>query len=727
MSASARFVVLVTLGFLSIPASATAQDSCSRVVIFTLPGITWEHIARYDPPNILNAVDDGAAGSMSVRTNAARTTYASGFATIGAGTRVDGGVTTGGTADPTNVAGEDGLIASTLQIAGLDELTELADRAGYKAVPGALASALGSVPAQAIGNGDLAIPLPLGARPGRWTLLAAMDASGVVDRAAVDSALLMHGAGDVPRTDPVAFEAAIDDALAPDCALTVVDHGDLTRADQVPLIPGADVEDGRAVALADADDALGVVRDRLDPERDLLLIVSPTSPLHDRATHFGVAIAVGLGFPEGSGLTSASTRRAGMVTLPDVAPTVLAHLGIDRPAAMLGRTFSSVDVDSDDRIAAAIELDRESVFVDRVRAPVWTGYVVAELAVYGGIAWLLWRGREALRARPSRRRWLEAAALALLAFPVATFLVGVISGHEFGVAGYVALLLSVDIAVVGTTWRIAADPRTRLLVVAAATAGVLLADLVLGSRLQLNTVFSYSPIVAGRFQGIGNIGFAVLGAAVIIAAGLTVDRWGRSVRILAGVALLFVITVVIDGAPAFGSDVGGVLALVPTLLITWFLVAGRTPSVRVILVAATGTIVAVALFLLWDLSLPEESRTHLGRLFEDVRARGFDVFGETIGRKLRANFRVFTSTIWTYLVPPLLVFVGWLLFSPPGRWPAVAERFPAIRAAILGGLVLSVIGFAVNDSGIVVPAVILSMLVPVALVVHLQLETEATQ
>jgi hypothetical protein len=37
-----------------------------------------------------------------------------------------------------------------------------------------------------------------------------------------------------------------------------------------------------------------------------------------------------------------------------------------------------------------------------------------------------------------------------------------------------------------------------------------------------------------------------------------------------------------------------------------------------------------------------------------------------------------------------------------------------------------VLGFAVNDSGIVVPAIILSMLVPAALIVHLMLEREST-
>jgi hypothetical protein len=68
---------------------------CSRVVVFTLPGVTWEEVARVDPPHLMDAVEQGAMGSMAVRTITSRTSYASGFATLGAGSRMHGGRTTG--------------------------------------------------------------------------------------------------------------------------------------------------------------------------------------------------------------------------------------------------------------------------------------------------------------------------------------------------------------------------------------------------------------------------------------------------------------------------------------------------------------------------------------------------------------------------------------------------------------------------------------------------------
>jgi hypothetical protein len=187
---------------------------------------------------------------------------------------------------------------------------------------------------------------------------------------------------------------------------------------------------------------------------------------------------------------------------------------------------------------------------------------------------------------------------------------------------------------------------------------------------------------------------------------------------------IFVGAVVIDGAPSFGSDVGGVLALVPALAVTGVLLSGRRPNVRVLLIGIAGALIAIALFIAIDLARPPAARTHLGRLVEDVRARGFDVLVGTIERKVRSNLRVFRSTIWTFFVPPALAAMAWFLARPRGRWGRLAEVFPKVRAGLVGGLIVAVLGFAVNDSGIVVPAVVLSFLVPMALLVHLVLEME---
>ena len=691
-----------------------AQESCSRVVIFTLPGVTWEEVERVDPPNLQALVDSGAMGSMSVRTNSSRTTYASGFATIGAGTRMDGGFTTGGVA----AEGRGIPVAAGVRAAGLAELRATAAEDGYDAVPGALAEAAASIPTVAIGNADVAVEPRPPIRPAKWPLLAAMDAEGIVDLAVVDDSLLVESAGRV-RTDGSVIEMATRTLLEPRCRIVVIDQGDLIRT-EILAGTGSPTFDEREEALLAADELLGVVEEALSDE-DLLLAVAPTSPLADTEVHFGIAVARGPGFDAGDSLTSASTRRTGIVTLPDVAPTVLEHLGLERHPAMLGRAMSSVDGGSGDLVAHAIESDREAVFIDRARAPVTTVFVVAQVVIYLLIWWLLARAG----VTPKRvRKWSEIAVLAVVAFPVSTYLAGIVSQHQLGPWGYAGLLVGLDvllIAIVSGAFRASLD---RLLALTAFTCAVLIVDVLAGAPLQVNTAFSYSPLVAGRFAGFGNTAFSVLGAATVITGALIVHRLGGTSRAIVAAAALFLVVIAVDGAPMWGSDIGGVLALVPGFGITLMLLMGRRPTAKGVVLCIVATVVIVGAFLAFDLSRPSDSRTHLARLYEDVRARGGGVFLDTIGRKIETNLRVFTGTIWTYLVPPALGLIVWLLLRPKNRWGRLATEYPTLRAGLVGGLLLSVLGFAVNDSGIVVPAVMLSYLVPVAFLAHLLLERE---
>lgn len=700
---------------------------CRHAVVFALPGITWRDVQRYRPPALLALARSGAKASLSVRTNSARTSYASGFATMGAGARVDGGHTTGAVQATESGAPKDGVrdgeLVRDLTAGGVEELRKLADEQGYGARPGALGAALeGRSPIAAIGNADAGAPPPTPIGGGRWSLYAAMGPDGRVQFSATGSDLLDLD-GTAPfgvRTDPVAMQDAFDRASR-ECAVTIVDPGDLERVDQAALSDPSVLGDERAQAIASADTLLGYVADRLDPQTDLLLVASPTSPWWSDRAHLGVAIARGPGFAAGATLSSASTRRTGFVTLPDIAPTLLDYLFIDQPAEMNGRPW---EAEPEARsIASFVEEDEEATFIDAVQGPISTGFVIFQVLVYG-VAIALLASRRRRRSMGRVVGLLEAAALTIIAFPVSTYLAGVIDGHTFGAVWYVGAIAATGAVIALVVTVLIDDPLDRLLSVAAMTVAVIAVDLVVGGHLQIETVFGYSPIVAGRFAGIGNISFAVLAASGLLTATLLVHRW-RSRYALAAACLLFVAIVVLDGAPQLGSDVGGVVALVPGFGVTLVLLSGRRPSWRAVAIMIGVAIASLGLFLAIDLARPAEQQTHLARLFEDVQERGLGAFGETVRRKASANLRVFKSSIWTFFVPPALVVLAWLLLRPKARWRELASTYPKLRAGLVGGLLLAILAFAVNDSGIVIPAVILSFLVPMALVVHLQIEARA--
>jgi hypothetical protein len=706
--------------------------TCGHVVMLTLPGVSWSDIARYRPPNLMKAIDDGAAGSMSVRTIDPRTSYSDAFATIGAGARMQGGATAGGVAKESSTSAQAQGVAPpvlgppfrSVIAAGVPEIRRLALRAGYGARPGALGSALGAhaLVLAAVGKDFKLVP-PRATGPGDWTLLAAMDQEGRVPAAAVGDAMLEPAP---EREFGIASNAsrvrgAVERALAVPCSTVIVESGDLNLADLASAISGHRTSSLVRPALARTDALVGQIRARLN-QRDLLLIFSPTSPAAWPATHLGVAIAVGPGFGPGAALESASTRRTGFVTLPDVAPTVLSFLHIPEPATMNGQRWYAVSERDQNRIAAAVATDDEAVFVDRLQAGISTGFVAFQVAVY--LIALVLIARRERRASPASdrfRRGLEVVVLSVVAFPVSTYLAGGVETHRLGELWMVILLIAIDLALVAVVTLSLKNSLDRLLALTGFTVLVLMADLASGARLELSTVFGYSPIVAGRFAGIGNIGFAVLASCSVLTAALVVHRWKGSPAALIFAAALFGVTILFDGLPTLGSDVGGVIALVPALIVTWVLLAGKRPTLKLLLVVVGVLALALVVFLLFDLSRPPASQTHLARLFEEFRTRGSSALTDTLGRKIRANLKVFGSTVWTLSVPPALAVMAWLLLRPRGRWQLVVETYPRLRAGLVGALLVGILGFAANDSGIIIPAVVLSFFVPLAALLHLSL------
>jgi hypothetical protein len=543
--ACAAMIVAMSLTT-AAPSAAHHAPGCRRAVIFTLPGITWRDVNEFEPPELLDVIEDGASGSISVRTISPSTSYSSGFATIGAGARIDGIAAAGGLAD--EGTGDPPLVFEA-RVTALEEIEELADESGYGARPGALAAALDD-PLVAIGNADLGneVATPLG--PGRWSALAAMDDDGIVELSATYPELLEPDP-DAPfgvRTSQEDAEDAVDATFRVECASVVIDHGDLERADQASALEFGEGIEARKSALLAADALLGYVRERMDFSHDMLVVVSPTSPDWADDTHLGIVAVEGEGYPPGSTITSPSTRRRGVATLPDIAPTVLEHIGIERPAEMNGRPLLA-DGARADPVQAAVEFDQESVFVDSLKGPISFWFVICQVLVYVLVLALLkWRERKGDQEGKTRpARVLEAAALALVAFPISTFLGGIVRAHELGTGPYVLLLLGIDALLVLVAWLVVRDSLDRLLLLSGLTLGILVADLMVGARLQLNTVFGYSPIVAGRFAGAGNIAFAVIGASTILTGTLIVHRW-RSTQALWAVAALFAAVVLMSAA-----------------------------------------------------------------------------------------------------------------------------------------------------------------------------------
>ena len=90
---------------------------------------------------------------------------------------------------------------------------------------------------------------------------------------------------------------------------------------------------------------------------------------------------------------------------------------------------------------------------------------------------------------------------------------------------------------------------------------------------------------------------------------------------------------------------------------------------------------------------------------------GQSTLATTIGRKLTTNIRVFSGSFWTWIVPVIAIVLLFFLVLQRG-WNRDLPPRSALRAGVVASLVAGLVGFAVNDSGTVVAALVFVFLGP---------------
>ncbi|HET9187690.1 MAG TPA: hypothetical protein VFN80_07040, partial [Acidothermaceae bacterium] len=472
-----------------------------------------------------------------------------------------------------------------------------------------------------------------------------------------------------------------------------------------------------AATTDNVDHLVALVEASAPADADVLIVgVSESQPV---TAHLHVAIASGPGFGGGE-LVSASTRRSPFVQLVDVAPTILHLRGTAQPSSMIGQPWRaepghSRDLSTVDHIAKLADLDIAAQHQRAAVVPFWVTLVALTL-VGSGVAWAI--AHFTPRHSEKLRRYVSLVCVWCALLPASSFLAGVISWWR-APSAVAVLLVATAVAAAGLTafasWLEAVIFRRGAFGLAAATGLITFAviglDLLTGAHLQIFTMAGYSPLVAGRFAGIGNVGFGVYAAgAVLAAAGVaTVAR-----RPALAIAAIGVLAVAIDGAPLWGSDVGGVLALAPTFCVLAWLMTGVRVSWRRLIAVVVIALGAIAVFAVADYARPARDQTHLGRFVGDLLHGGAWTI---LRRKAVADVRLLFYSVLTLLIPLMVVVAVLLVRRPPAVLRRAFTGAAALRPALIGWLVLSVIGAVLNDSGVVIPALAVLVVLPATMTV----------
>ncbi|HEY0239657.1 MAG TPA: hypothetical protein VGC37_13530 [Friedmanniella sp.] len=444
------------------------------------------------------------------------------------------------------------------------------------------------------------------------------------------------------------------------------------------------------VTLVDAGGASDAVITALAARDDVTTFVSGVGPVAgSKDPSLGVLYRIGTTLP--GFVTSASTRREGIVTLTDLTRELVdtgrgsatAVATIDgSPLAVYPTDLTVAGVDRQNRKVAALSDDSVTGYLFLAAG----GTVLALLALVGAL----------------RRRWIWPEAVLTLG---SVLLAGMMltGAVPWARATNPGLVVGVTVWVVTGVLTLAAVGLSRVTRLPPPIAGALISvvaftvDAALGGPMEPGSLLNSRPVYGLRWYGFGNVTFAAYAGATLVLAGWVAHRLllrGRRRAAVVAVGAIGFGMVVCEGWPSMGSDFGGVVAMTPAVLWLCLTLSGARITWPRLLLVGLAAVVAVTGISLADWARGPDRRSHLGNFVQRViDGDALDV----VSRKAVASAETIVSVLG---IGSILVGVGlWIVMF---RWavPRLSAGFSTLRPTLVALLVVAVVGTLVNDGGI---------------------------
>ncbi|MDH7480458.1 MAG: hypothetical protein QHH26_00615 [Armatimonadota bacterium] len=731
---------LVWLSIILLFASVhPAQSEGKAVVLVTFEGLSLNDMLRWDIPEFRQLIRIGAIGLMNNKTAACQN-FEDNAVTIGAGTRgmgferptIDAFSKYAANADE-KLGGETAATiwqrntgfslkepAAVLQtkIAAV-----IAANSGlnYDVIPGILGELLYSagVKTAVYGNSDR------GSSPFRPSVMIAMNKRGVVSTGDVSKKVTSRD-GHWPfgmRTNYAYILSRVRELNGNKFVVVEAGDGGRVEAAGADLMPSR-FEYYKRLAAAECAHFLVDLNKYLkaSTERYLLIFIVPAPNMDAYANGNRLTPIIMVGTDVAPGVvTSSVTKREGLITNLDIAPTVLKFFGIKPHPSMLGQPIVSMPIA--DSIGQVKQLNEETTQVFNGRRPVLLTYIAIVIIVTAmGILGVIWQnpGLPILRSilHPLRLRFLM---LACLISPAILLLAPAFHLFKFSVVLVYFVVSSLILALVLSLIR---DSRTVFGVTGVGVAAVFMFDMLAKSPLSKHSIFGYDPIIGLRFYGIGNESVGVLMGALILGIFSFLDRrkfvdW----KYIVPIALLFMAVVLVVGAPNFGTNFGGTLAMLAGFGFSIFRAYSSRSRLRMVILVVAVAIILFVGVIIANVMVDSEHKTHIGRAITQSKVLGPHILAELALRKWAMNLRLIKYSFWTYMFFCLIVGMVILFIRPVGILKRTLLKHPIMNAAFAGMLAGAVVGMATNDSGIVMATTtFLYMAFPLIWMVRMELE-----
>ncbi len=476
--------------------------------------------------------------------------------------------------------------------------------------------------------------------------------------------------------------------------LIIIDLGDLARMEDIPPAFDSIVQKEKGFYLQKIDNFIAWIRGNMDSQRDMLLIVGPSSSRVEalKMNNFAPLILFGKDIQPGY-LTSAATHRQYIVASTDIAPTILKFFSLkDDENVMIGRAFRSVASNTDNTLEQVQYLCTKTSTTNRLRPPLIKGYVVLLIIVMLLASLFIVRFKKL-------SLYLKPLIIGMLSIPLVLLPFGQLNfSKDWGYIVFTVLAVILFSMIISVFFK--NNSFTAAIFLSILTVLALDIDILTGTHLIQNSVLGYDPMSGARYYGIGNEYMGILIGASIITAAALYGRY-KTRWMLACIAVFFFIQCYLIGSPTLGANSDGLITAPFAYLITFFLFSELKMSPASFL-SIIG-IILLALFGVsyYDMHRPIELQSHIGRAANQIFSGGWKEALTIVIRKLQMNIKLIRFTIWSRVFLVVLLVTALFVYFPVGAVRSLCQNQPNMVKGFAGIVTAAITALLVNDSGIV--------------------------
>lgn len=491
--------------------------------------------------------------------------------------------------------------------------------------------------------------------------------------------------------------------------IVVIELGDSYRLDEYKkMMTDSAYEEYKGTLINRIDSFISNVENELS-KNDSLMVVSPFPSLENYKEGYRLSPVYILNEnEEGLGvLTSASTRRDGVISNIDISAYINNRFELINPE-ISGKPIVEKQYENPWTFLEAE--NQKIVSLSSVRIPVLYTYAVFEMCV-----WILTLviglfyakvPKIVIRAVKFILRITLLIPLVILIIPIFNF-ADVIYSLIIGL-----LFLTVGYAIIS---KLIKNDLNTIAILSGLTTIILLFDMAVFNQFLIkNSLLGYDPIIGARFYGIGNEYMGVLVGASLITISIFFEKFGFKNIILLPFALAVVF---IMGNPMMGANVGGTITISAAFLFLILKSNGIKIDIKKI-IGIFGAIILIVSFMAW-MDFNNENRSHLANTILTIINTGPSAILQIIIRKISMNIQLISASMWSRVLILAIILMVMLFYKPFGVLKKLCQKHPYIANGWIAILVGSVVGFMVNDSGVVAAATSISYVVVPMLVLLL--------